>query len=891
MTNRFVCVIFCSLLMVVVSFASGAEVVTKPQSVLVLNSYHAGYSWSDGELQGLQRVFLKEFPGLISSVEFLDTKRDPTLRAGVEQLRFIQHKYAGVSFDLIVTLDDAALKFALDNRALLGAEVPIVFGGVNNYQPERFAGIRRLTGVAEGFDFESNLELALRLRPGLKTVHLLLDSAESTVQTLEAFEKVAVRFHDRLRFEKISGWTADELLVRLGALPPGDMVLYLGGVRDVNGRIISEDEGYIRTLNERSAVPIIMVNQPVLTPAYGSSWENAVWLGTGGYMTVPADLHGEAIGRLAARVLRGEEAGSIPVVTVSPTRLAFDYRQVERHNIDLARMPAGAEFINRKLGFYELYRGRIFGVLAVVLALAGTVVFLLFNIWRRKSVERELVLLRTAVDQAKEFVALLGPGGDVLYSNTSLARVLRGEGAGPVRCDELWRVANGSVVPFSRIRVLADENGHWQQRVPLSREGGQLLLQLIVTPIRAAATRETVFLLIGQDVTQEARLEEQVRVSQKMDAIGTLASGVAHDFNNILTSILVNSEMAQSEIQAGHPAEDMLAEIRKATDRASHLVRQILTFSRHAEPRREIMAVTSIVDESLKFLRATIPASVEVKHTVNGSPAIEVDPTQLYQVILNLCTNAVHAIGSRPGVVEVSEDTVDVGGDLIAIHPDLKPGPHLRLSVKDSGEGMRPEVVQRIFEPFFTTKGPGKGTGLGLSVVHGIVKQHHAAITVYSSPGRGSVFHLFFPVAGVMHLQRDLVPDRVLPQTTERGEGEHIVLVDDEQSIKQAAGKALENAGYRVASFNLPDQALLYLRTTKADLLITDFSMPGIGGLGLVEQIRLSAPDLPVVMISGYVSEANRAKAAEMGVSTILDKPLSVQALLEAVKRGLGRRS
>jgi PAS domain S-box-containing protein len=850
--------------------------------VLVLNSYHAGYSWSDGELQGLQRVLSRAFPGLIPSVEFLDAKRDPALLHHEEQLAYIRHKYDGGRFDLIITLDDAALQFALEHRQVLGEEVPIVFGGVNNYRPERFSGVPRITGVAEAFDFAGNLDLALQLRPKLKTMHLLIDAAESTKDTLVAFEKVAVGYRNRLRFERIEGWTAEGLLERVAALPPEDVIFYIGGARDINGRIVSEDQDYLRTLYERCAAPIIMVNQPVLPLAYGPGWENAIWYGLGGRM-ISADLHGEAVGEIAVRILRGEDASLIPVVTASPTRLAFNYRQMQRHNIDPSRLPPEAEIFNRSAGFFELYRWRILGALLLILFLAGAVVVLLLNTWRRKRAEQALLLLRAAVDQAKDLIALIDFKGDVLYANPALVRVMRGEKMRAlVRCDELWRGEDGSVLSFDKIGTLAADAGRWQQRVAINRQDGQPgFLQVIVTPIHSDEGRPSQFLLIGQDVTQESRLEEQVRVSQKMDAIGTLASGIAHDFNNILTAIVVNTELAEAELSRDHPATEMLGEMRKATERASHLVRQILTFSRHAEPKRENLCVTPIIKETLKFLRATVPASVEIKHSVVASPKIGVDPTQLYQVVLNLCTNAAHAIGGRAGLIDVVEEAVDVGSDMIAAHPDLVPGLHLKLSVKDNGEGMPAEVVRRIFEPFYTTKKPGQGTGLGLSVVHGILKQHRATITVYSSPGQGTVFHLYFPAVQNDASQLDGSGGGALPVV--RGTGQRIVLVDDELAITQVASRVLEQAGFNVTTFNLPDTALEYLRAGGCDLLITDYSMPGIGAFQLVRRVRVAVPNLPVILISGYLTDADRQRAAELGIDSILDKPLSVRSLMQAV--------
>lgn len=864
---------------------SGLRLGAEPR-VLVLNSYHAGYSWSDGELHGVQRVLLHEFPGLIPSVEFLDAKREPTLSQRDSLLAYFRSKYQGARFDLIVTLDDAALQFALAHRTDLGEQVPIVFGGVNNFRPEKVAGVGRLTGVAEGFDFVGNLDLALQLRPGLKTIHLITDSTDSGKETLAAFQEVAQQYKNRLHFVPLVDWTAEELLARLAALPPDDLALGLSNSRDAAGRVLSEDADFMRAVYERSAVPVIMITQPALPLAYGKGWEQAIWYGLGGSM-ISSDLHGEAVGRIACRVLRGEDADKIPVLTTSPMRLAFDYQQLVRHHIDLARLPAGAELFNRRESFFELYRWRIVTALGVIVLLAGAVVALLANNIRRQRAEGALLLLRTAVDQAKDLIALFDSDGAVHYANPALVRVLRREKEERVaRCDELWRDEDGAVVSFATIGATATERGRWQQRVPVAHQDAMTsLLHVIVTPIRSEPGEPPRFLLIGQDVTQESRLEEQVRTSQKMEAIGTLASGIAHDFNNILTAIVGNTELAQMELPPGHPAAATLGEMRKATERAARLVNQILTFSRRTEPKREVLSITPVVVETLRFLRATVPASVELRHTVVSSPLIAADPTQLYQVLLNLCTNAVQAIGARPGLIELVEEEVEVGADLVASHPDLTAGPHLRLSVRDNGLGMPPEVSRRIFEPFFTTKQPGQGTGLGLSVVHGILKKHQAVITVYSVPGNGTVFRVYFPVVDAQFFAARAGKVAVAPRAT--GRGQRIVVVDDEEAITQIATRILVGEGYAVKVFNRSDLALAHLREAGADLLITDFSMPIMGAFGLVEQLRAFAPDMPVILISGYLSEENRAKAEAMGMAEILEKPLTMAGLVDAAARVL----
>lgn len=889
--------IVATLALVAVDRACGAEPTAGVlPRVLVLNSYHAGYSWSDGELHGLQRVLMREFPALIPDVEFLDGKRDSSAEHAQLLFEFLLRKYQGVRFDLVVTLDDFALQFAFAHRQQLSPDAPIVFAGVNNFRREMLAGQKRVTGVVEAFDFARCFELLRKLRPKSHRVHLICDSVQGNEDTLAVFFRAAKLHGQGLEFVQLRDWTAESLPQLLAALPPDDAAFIIGIARDFAGRVVSEDANFIQAIARQSAVPIFMVNQPVLPVAYGYGWEQGLWMGVGGAM-ISSVRHGETAGELACRILRGEDATTIPVLTSSPTRIAFNYPLLVRHGIDLSRLPRDAEVFNRSYSFFELYWGRIFVTLGVIVLLAAAVVILMASNLRRNRAElalrrsnERLQLLMTAIEQATEQIALLNHDGTAFYANAALSRVLPPTEPGQLpNTTVLWRDASGSSQPFASVVRATTEKGSWQERISLSNNRGTAtILQLVVTPIQPAPGESTRYLLIAQDVTQETRLEEQVRLSQKMDAIGTLASGIAHDFNNILSAILGNAEMVLADMPDEHPARGLMDDIRTATNRAAHLVRQILTFSRHAKPQREVLSVTPIMEELMKFLRATIPVTITLRHTVKASPHIMADPTQLYQVMLNLCTNAAQAIGVRSGVIEIVEEAVDLGPEVVSLHPGLHPGMHLHLAVRDDGCGMPQEVVSRIFEPFYTTKPPGQGTGLGLSVVHGIVRSHQAAVTVYSSPGKGTVFHLYFPVAETAIARKEIAGTRdPLP----RGQGQHIIFVDDEESLTRMGARLLGPLGYQVSTFGHPQVVIENLRAGGVcDLLITDFSMPGFNAFELITQVRKIKPALRVILITGYLSDQDRAKALEFSINRILEKPLNTASLSSAVAEVLAQR-
>jgi len=383
---------------------------------------------------------------------------------------------------------------------------------------------------------------------------------------------------------------------------------------------------------------------------------------------------------------------------------------------------------------------------------------------------------------------------------------------------------------------------------------------------------------------ERERLEQQLRQSQKMEAIGVLAAGVAHDFNNILTAIIGYTELLRAKHFEDPEGRDRLAEISKAGTRAKELVSQILTFSRRQERARTPTALGPVVAEALKLLRAAIPASVEIESAIDlDVPTILAEPTQIHQVVMNLASNAAASTGGGAGKLKVSCHAVDVGPTLAALHPDLVPGRYAQLTVEDNGCGMEPAVLERIFDPFFTTKRPGEGTGLGLSVVHGIVRAHDGAILVDSKPGVGTSFRLYFPT---IHAE----PARPrLKNPTGRGNGEHILCVDDEPAIADLLEAQLVTLGYRVTAHTAPLDALsdFLTRPLEFDAVVTDLTMPGMTGADLVERILKARPDLPVVMATGYGRVMSEERASTLGIRRLLLKPFSMTTLGEAVEEAL----
>lgn len=385
------------------------------------------------------------------------------------------------------------------------------------------------------------------------------------------------------------------------------------------------------------------------------------------------------------------------------------------------------------------------------------------------------------------------------------------------------------------------------------------------------------------DVTDRKHVESQLRQAQKMEAIGQLAGGVAHDFNNILAAIVGNAELGLADTDPRHPAHESLLEIKHACARAKSLVHQILTFSRQQPQERRVLSLGNVIQESSSLLRATIPAAVELITAMDTSaPPVVADPTQMHQVIVNLCTNAWHAIGDRQGRIDIALAAVDLDVAGAGKVPGLRPGRYACLSVSDNGTGMESSVIERIFDPFFTTKEPGRGTGLGLSVVHGIVQAHDGAISVISQPGQGSTFHVFLPAA----LANQELLESTAPQVR-RGHGQRVLYIDDEKTLVDTTTRMLERLGYEVAGFTRPADAMQAFREDPArfDLVITDMNMPQASGLQVAADFLKLRPKLPILLSSGRVTEDLRDRARAAGISEVLHKPNSIEEISEAVHR------
>jgi two-component system cell cycle sensor histidine kinase/response regulator CckA len=370
-----------------------------------------------------------------------------------------------------------------------------------------------------------------------------------------------------------------------------------------------------------------------------------------------------------------------------------------------------------------------------------------------------------------------------------------------------------------------------------------------------------------------------------MEAIGTLAGGIAHDFNNILAAIMGYTEMALYDVPEGTSGRRNLEQVLKAGYRGKDLVKQIITFSRRRDEERRPMRISPIVKEALKMLRASLPTTIDIRQNIKTqSGMVLADPTQIHQVLMNLISNAAYAMREKGGVLEVSLTDVDIYlDDAAPPHPDLKPGPYLKLTVSDTGHGIEHAIMERIFDPFFTTKRPGEGTGMGLAVVHGIVKSYGGAILVDSEPGKGSAFDVFFP-----RIEGYVLPevDAAAPMPT--GD-EHILFVDDEEALADMVQQMLERLGYSVVvkTSSLEALEVFKVHPDQFDLVITDQTMPHMAGVDLAKEIMRIRPEIPIILCTGFSEVISAEEAKTFGIREFLMKPFATRMLAETIRRAL----
>jgi len=511
------------------------------------------------------------------------------------------------------------------------------------------------------------------------------------------------------------------------------------------------------------------------------------------------------------------------------------------------------------------------------------------DITDRKQAELAHLRLATAVEQATEAVVITDAEGHIEYVNPAF-ETMTGYSAGEVLGKTPSILKSGRHAPafYEHLWGTIRRGEKWHGRLTNKKKDGTLFdEETIIFPMRDSSNRIVNFVSIKRDITRELRFESHLQQSQKLEAIGTLAGGIAHDFNNILSAMLGYTELAAADLPPESRIRRDLDEVMKAGRRAKDLIRQILTFSRQAEHEKAPLRLDGILRDALKLLRPTLPSTLKIEETVQPDcEPVLANATQIHQVVMNLCTNAYHAMRDSGGTLRLGLAQITLEAEDAAENPDLRPGRYVRITVSDTGSGIDPAALDRIFEPFFTTKGKDEGTGLGLSTAHGIVRSHGGAITVYSEVGRGTTFHVYLPCVPE---PATLAPAEEAPPV--HGHGEVVLFIDDEDALVRLGKQMLERINYRVSAWNSSTAALAAFEANPGafDIVLTDQTMPSMTGYELAQRIRQVRADIPIIITTGFSEGLSEERAAAAGITAVVLKPLVARELARLLQSALER--
>ncbi len=865
------------------------------RKVLILNSYHPGYSWSDNEMAGLVETFRHRAPYLEPIIEYLDCKRFPGMEHFPRLIDLFRAKYAGKEIALVVAADNPALEFALDHRADLFPNVPIVFGGINGFDPTRLEGHRDVTGVAEILDAGRTLDLALRLHPGTREVLVVHDYSITGLSSRRETAAQLARMARHVRIRFAPNLAMDELLHTLEMLASDTIVLAISFSMDRDGTIF--DHRRIASLLGRHApVPVYVVHA------------ERVGYGVVGGRVVGGEAQGVRMAQMALDILGGTPVASLPVDLSGSTFWLFDHLVLRRFGIDPSRLPPDSIILNRPQSMLETHREFVIGTAAVIALLMLGILLLGLTIVGRKMAEdalgRSERRFRKLFETAVDLVFVLGADGTILQANLQAESCLGMPAGGLVGRslatfvgpDRGPESAGGDPGRTVQERLLASLTaGRTVLETTLRRQdGSEIPVEMVCSPLDLGDG--PALLVTAHDLTArrqaeriQQRLHEELAQAQKMESIGFLAGGIAHDFNNILTSIIGYAELAAKQLPEGAPARRYLVNIKTAGEKAALLTRQLLAFSRKQALQVRPLDLREVVRGLHGIFRRLLREDIDLQMIEEGPMKnVRADHNQVEQILMNLVVNARDAMPNG-GRLTIATRLQNVSPGQVSELGLDQPGEYVVISVTDTGVGIPPEIRGKIFEPFFTTKETGKGTGLGLAMVYGIVKQHGGHVRFTSEPGQGTTFDVFFPVT------EEAVPGPMaVPADALRGQGT-ILVVDDEPTIGNLIRDTLQPLGYQLLVATTVQEALdLSARHAGSiDVLLTDVIMPGMNGKQLAEALKGSRPEMKVIFMSGYTEDifSQQGLTPEQGI--LLHKPLTPQDLaahVAAVLQGKGGR-
>ncbi|MDD5285612.1 MAG: response regulator [Desulfuromonadaceae bacterium] len=916
-------------------------------NILVLNSYNPGYDWSEDEMKGVRDALAKGFPRTELFVEYLDTKKFHTKKHFARLADLLESKYANHHLDVIIAMDNAALEFASQYRRRFSPGTPLVFCGINDYEPSMIAGQSSVTGVAEYHDSAGTLGLALQLHPDTRDVFVIHDYTDTGLAIRHELEKKALRYPAvKLRF--MDEMPLEETVKQLKMFTPGQIVLMLSYTVEKGGRTFSHSEA-ARLVSSASPVPVYSVYAPQLGNGVVGGW------------LIEGHTQGEKAAELAIRIIGGKPPDKMPVITANLSRPMFDYSVLKKFNINSAKLPADTIIINKPPSTFAINKRVVWlGFLFSLFCSIGLIVLTL-NIRKRRRLEEMLRLkideyqesqeellateemlraqvdeyilsqdelqateemlreqigeFRTTHDQLLATEEMLRVQLDVVESSSQKFKAVFEHSPITVALttipDGKFTEVNKTFIDmfgFTREEAVgkttvelevwlheADRNRYLQLfrengfvsnfEAEMRRKGGELFPVLFSGALVEIAGKQYILSTV-MDISEQKRLQNQLNQSRKMEVVGQLAGGIAHDFNNMLAGIMASAELLKLRLVDDERNSKALNTIIEAAVRSADLTRELLTFSRKGTAASGPVRIHDTIAAVISLLERTIDKQIQLSARLEaGNPVVMGDQTQLQNALLNLGLNARDAMPHGGALLyATSLRTLDEAA-CRSLCISLLPGQYLEITVSDTGVGMTKAVMEHIFEPFFTTKALGKGTGLGLAAVYGTVRSHSGELYVRSEPGAGSVFKIYLPV-----IEGDMVAPVCTGEPVTGSGG--ILLVDDEEMLRAVGRDLLEDLGYTVYLAENGVQALEVFAIHRGDihLVILDMIMPKMGGREAFLRLLEHSPDLKVIFCSGFHREDTEVELQKLGACGFIHKPYNITELSRAVADAFGQR-
>lgn len=859
------------------------------KNILILNSYHQGYKWTDDQIKGIITSLDPLSDVTDFYIEYMGTKWNYDNQYFQQLIKLYKYKFKSIQFDLIFATDDDAFNFLKLYRDEIFGNVPVVFSGINWISSERLKGLNNFTGVNEDVDIALNIDLIFRLHPSTRNIYVIIDSTTTGIAVVKKFNEIIPLYSNRINIHLMFNYKMSDLLDKLSALE-NDSIVFI--------TVFQQDKiGHFYEYKDSCG----MISQHSRFPVYGL-WDFNLGYGMAGGNLASGYSQGETAGKIGLRILNGEPADSIPIIMSSPNFYMFDYLQLEKHRISLSALPSGSILINKPSPFYSINKKVFQAIIIIFVIFAGAIIALVMNIRKRNFAENAL---RNSEEKYRSLVNNLNVGvfrstsdneGKLIQANPAMMKIFG--------YDSFEEFMNISIVSLYRDQaerkkfiddLIKHRSLHDVELKMIKRDG---------TPIWASVSASSelncaddkIYRVDGivEDITEKKIIEQELKYAQKMETIGTLASGLVHDFNNSLGGLIGILSIIDHKLNDGinipvNKLKHYITIMQESVNKGAVMVQRLLTLARKRDEEHYPADLNNIVRSVVELLTSYIDKSINIQTKYTDDKAIVLaDPAQLEQSLLNLCINAGHAMTVMKnnkdlwgGTLSVSIDKIFADKYFCETRNDAEVRDYWIISISDTGIGMTPEIISRIFDPFYTTKDEGIGTGLGLVLVNSTIKDHSGFIDVYSEAGTGTTFKLYIPASSEK-------PETAAEySTTEIPYGAGLILVvDDELIIRETAREILEECGYEVAVAENGYNALEIFkdRSNEITAVVMDMAMPVMSGIVAYKEMLKINPEVKVLITSGFKQDKRVSEVIELGADGFIEKPYTLEKLGMAVK-------